>query len=156
MKGYEGLYKVSNLGRVKRTKTNRILKNRLSTQGYIMVTLCKKSKPFNASVHRLIAEVFIENPLNKEQINHINGIKHDNRIENLEWVTSSENMVHAYETGLKTRESCARYGKRKPLTVEQKEFIAIKTKEAMRNPIVREKIRVAMIGKKRGGYNVKH
>ena len=52
------------------------------------------------SVHRLVAEAYILNPLQKEQINHINGNKQDNRIENLEWVTAKENMIKAVEIGL--------------------------------------------------------
>jgi hypothetical protein len=110
--GYEGYYQVSNFGRVKGinrlivhglktiTKKERMLKNRKTTKGYYQVVLCKNAKYFNYSVHRLVAESFTQNTLNKLQINHINGIKTDNRLENLEWVTQSENIKHAHNIGL--------------------------------------------------------
>lgn len=148
VKGYEGLYRVSNLGKVKsmpkligrRFVGERLLKQRISTQGYKMVSFCKNYKVFNASVHRLIAQAFIPNPQNKHYINHINGIKTDNRIENLEWCTQSENVLHGYKTGLNNAKKHGRTGKRRPLTVKEKTLISTRTKEAMKRPDVQEKL----------------
>ena len=66
-------------------------------RGYMRVKLLGITK----KVHRIIAQIYIKNPKNKKTVNHINGIKSDNRIENLEWATYSENTLHAYKTGLK-------------------------------------------------------
>lgn len=102
--GYEGLYQVSNLGRVKslnyrHTKEEKLLQLTLNKKGYLTVTLCKdKSK--TVQVHRLVASVFIPNVNNKPCINHLNGQKDDNRVENLEWCTHKENNIHAWENGL--------------------------------------------------------
>lgn len=98
--GYEN-YQVSNFGNVKslnyrNTKTQKILKNIKMKIGYNSVTINKKI----FYVHRLVAIHFIENPFKKREVNHINGIKDDNRIENLEWTTHSENMKHAFNTKL--------------------------------------------------------
>lgn len=101
---YEGLYEASNMGRI-RSVTNsnyqgggKILSSK--SKQYVVVRLFRKGifKAFRA--HGIIAEIFIPNPENKPQINHINGIKTDNRVENLEWVTQDENAQHAYNTGL--------------------------------------------------------
>lgn len=106
--GYEGLYQVSNIGRVKSLPRNgtikeeRILKPRITKNGYLYVHLRNGSISKYVKVHKMVAVAFIPNPENKPQINHINGIKTDNRVDNLEWNTASENMLHAIKLGLYT------------------------------------------------------
>lgn len=73
----------------------------MKLNGYLHVCLHKNKQQKTVRVHRLVANEFIENPQNKPQVNHKNGNKKDNRIENLEWATSSENINHAVKTGLK-------------------------------------------------------
>lgn len=79
------------------------LKPTKDQKGYLRISLCKKSKKSTFKVHRLVAQHFIPNIDNKPQVNHINGIKIDNRLENLEWATASENTKHAYDTGLNSK-----------------------------------------------------
>ena len=102
---YEGLYQISSLGNIKSKKrkgTNGKIKKQISSLGYYVVDLYKNSKRKTKYLHRLICECFIENQYNKPCINHKNGIKNDNRVENLEWCSYSENNIHAYFIGLKT------------------------------------------------------
>ena len=98
IEGYEDLYQVSNLGRVKRLNTGRILKGRKNTNGYLQVILCKNGKTKHYYIHRLVAQVFIPNQENKPQVNHIDENKENNHAENLEWVTSKENNNHGTRT----------------------------------------------------------
>lgn len=102
--GFEGLYEVSNFGRVRSLKRNttsgKIMTNEVNHKGYCRVTLTKNNKWKHFSVHRLVAEAFIQNPQNKSQINHIDGNKSNNSVENLEWCTASENQIHARLMGL--------------------------------------------------------
>lgn len=94
-------YAVSNIGNIKNVKTNKTLKQMDTNNGYKSVMLCKNNKKRIFRTHRLVAMMFLENPNDKPYINHINGIKTDNFVENLEWCTAKENDNHARKIGLK-------------------------------------------------------
>ena len=113
IKGYEGLYAISSTGRVKRLARNRIiatgvnkpLKEKMiktfkGKHGYIHVNLWKNGQMKQHRIHRLIMLAHTEKPQNKNVINHIDGDKTNNILENLEWCTSKENTMHGFETGL--------------------------------------------------------
>lgn len=118
IKDYKGLYQISNLGKIKKLekrlisyykdgriykgyKKEKILKNRLYNNGYYGVVLSKNNKQKNIFIHRILAIYFIPNPENKLEVNHKDGNKQNNDINNLEWVTKSENQKHAFKIGLK-------------------------------------------------------
>lgn len=101
IKGYEGLYEVSNMGRVKslRWPSPKILSPE-KPGGYCRIQLYKNKKKIRMLVHRLVASAFIPNPYNKPEVNHIDGDKENNKVDNLEWVTGKENTNHAMKMGL--------------------------------------------------------
>ena len=108
--GYEGLYQVSDNGDVKRlsrkifcvknnshsTLKEMIMKTKIDRYGYEVIGLIKNKKKEYPTIHRLVAKAFIDNKENKPQVNHINGIKTDNSVCNLEWCTNIENQRHSY------------------------------------------------------------
>ena len=89
--GYEGLYQISTLGRVKRNE--RILRPGKS-RGYFTLLLCKERNYRRFYIHRLLALAFIPNPENKPEVDHINRVRDDNRLENLRWATKSEQQIN--------------------------------------------------------------
>ena len=107
--GYEGHYMCSTYGRVKsidrivksknginQYRKGRILYQEKTKHGYLIIRLVKDGIRRGGGVHRFVAKTFIDNPKNKPEVNHINEVKYDNRVENLEWMTSSENTNHGF------------------------------------------------------------
>lgn len=129
VRGYEGLYMVSDMGRVAGLKKQRfpahIMRQELTENGYLRVGLFKDGKQSKKKVRRIVAEAFIPNPDGKPQVNHINGARTDNRARNLEWCTPGENLAHSFrELGRKPSAPLA--GRRSPnraLTDEQADAI---------------------------------
>jgi hypothetical protein len=109
---YEGVYQISNLGSMrsysrvvdygvkKAYRPGKVLKLRKSNQGYLYTVFCLNKIRETIKPHRIVAKVFLENKENKPCVNYINGIKHDNTVENLEWVTYSENTIHSFKLNL--------------------------------------------------------
>ena len=154
VQGYEGLYQVSNLGRVKslgrfvvrplsqkgyRWKAEKILKPRKNHYGYLRFNLYKDGKRKTISVHRLVAIAFIPNPENKPQIDHINADKTNNTVNNLRWVTCKENINNPLTLAKKIGKNNYLYGKNLSEETKQKirkahlgKKISEETKEKLR------------------------
>lgn len=99
--GYEGLYEVSSLGQVRSLSTNRVLRGGLSAKGYVRVNLYSRDRIVKTMfVHVLVATAFLEKEAGRSQVNHMDGVKTNNNVSNLEWCTGTENMRHAVRTGL--------------------------------------------------------
>lgn len=128
IRGYEGIYMVSNFGRIKSLprmifngnghylSKEKILNGSKNINGYLQVELLGKP----TLIHRIVAHEFIPNQETKPQVNHINGNKTDNRVENLEWCTNGENQIHAYKNGLNKRSEKAGKPKRKVCQIDLK------------------------------------
>ncbi|UGO48010.1 HNH endonuclease [Bacillus phage vB_BanS_MrDarsey] len=118
LKGYEGLYQVSDTGELRsldrrelctrkdgqqffRSRKGKTLVLSKDDDGYLVTSISKDGNPKGIKIHRLVAEAFIPNPENKEQVNHIDGNKENNHVDNLEWSTNHENITHAVETKLR-------------------------------------------------------
>ena len=92
-----GLYEVSNIGNIKRINKDKCRKFNINRDGYVLVNLYKNGISKNLLVHRIVAKAFIPNPNNLSQINHKDGNKQNNRIDNLEWCSAKENITHTYK-----------------------------------------------------------
>lgn len=99
----DGHYLVSNFGKIKNSKTGHILKGTVQKNGYLLVHLRLQNNEMKL-YHRVVAEVFIPNIDNKPEVNHIDGNKLNNRVDNLEWVTAKENIEHSFVMGLQKHE----------------------------------------------------
>ena len=115
IKGFEGIYQVSNLGNIKSFKKEIpvLLKLNKNSNGYIQAQLYLNGKRSVPQVHRLVAEAFIPNPENKPEVNHIDTIKTNNEFSNLEWVTRQENQIHI--------SNITKIKRMKPASIEQLE-----------------------------------
>ena len=133
IKGYEGLYEVSDRGSIKalkrivnsgkchRTWEEHFIKYAVDANGYFRTNLAKGGVNKTFKIHRLVAEAFIPNPLKLPEVNHIDGNKQNNSVENLEWCNHSENLKHAVKMGLK--KLGGEFNPSHKLTTDQIEFI---------------------------------
>lgn len=152
VQGYEGLYQVSNTGQVRGVKRGKTLKPHKSKAGYLEVTLSKQNTFAYFLIHRLVAQAFIPNPEGKPQINHKNGVKTDNRLDNLEWSTRSENQRHRFSV-LGQRGHTAR-----PVRcVDTNEVYPSAKLAAQKLGLCRSAISLCCLGKRKstGGYHFK-
>ena len=165
VKGYEGLYQVSNLGRVKsfdtkdkldRIRKGRILKGYKQGGGYLQVSLYKNGK-HKKYIHRLVAQAFIPNPEHKPQVNHIDEIKTNNMVSNLEWSTSKENLNHGTRNERSSRKHSIPIIASNLKTGESTDFCS--AKECARQlGLCQQSISKVLVGQLRqtGGYKFKY
>lgn len=165
--GYEGFYEVSNLGRVKslRSKTGKekILKPVFNYAGYNCVNLYDSNRKMKTlRIHRLVATAFLPNPNNYPQVNHRDGNKNNNSVQNIEWCTALQNVRHSYETGL-NKGVKNHPAKSKPVDMLTKDNVLIRTfpsgREAARQTgLFQSSINYCCTGRQRttGGYKFRY
>ena len=167
IKGYEGIYQVSSYGRIKSLPRGKQFGNRYyimkekilsynnNGRGYLQVCLTKDKKSKKKLVHRLVAEAFLRKIEGKEYVNHIDGNKSNNRVDNLEWCTRSENQTHAYKNGLIGKENLSKahkgkkhhnYGKHLSKETRNKISISNKGKRIGENSPVAKKVKCITTG----------
>lgn len=144
IEGFDGLYEISNFGRIKsnfkyrKNSSNIKSLNSFDQKGYVKVGLSYKAKNIKNEchgIHRLVALHFIPNPENKPQVNHKDCNKKNNHVDNLEWVTHSENMKHAWENGLQKGRT-GQFGVNHPISrkINQiKDGVVIKTYDSIKS-----------------------
>lgn len=145
IQGYEGIYQVSNLGVVRslpRKGSPRLnyLKGGLDTSGYPIVGLVRQvgSRPKTTKVHTLVANAFLVKGEKCTDVNHINGVKADNRVQNLEWVTHSDNLKHAFRTGLKSQHGDLHHSKILTSNLVKEIFAKYKPRKVTRKHLAEE------------------
>lgn len=121
IEGYEGIYQISNLGNVKSLKYHKEkrIKSNKNRNGYLKIGLILNGKRKHISIHRLVAKAFIPNPNSLPEVNHIDGNKENNKVENLEWNNRKQNSLHAYKTGLRQVTEKQKEASRKNIKIAQ-------------------------------------
>ena len=158
IEGYDN-YSVSDTGLVRNDTTGKLLKAFDLDTGYTIIHLYKNKKMKNLKLHRVIAQAFIPNPKQEKCINHINGNRHDNRIENLEWCSHSENNIHSYRTLGRSSSNAIRamsVAKYKPvLCVETKEVYESVKQASEKTGVCRANISKCLTNKRStaGGFH---
>lgn len=144
--GWEGRYDVSNTGQVRswwyskrHLETPRLLKSKIDRYGYPVVCLRHKKIRKYPPIHKLVAEAFLEKSSTALQVNHKDGNKQNNNVENLEWVTNKENMNHAFKTGLISKANLSAGQKRRYESSEERELSRQRTKALWKTEDFKEK-----------------
>ena len=121
IKGFDN-YSISNFGNLKNNKTNRLRVQSKDSSGYACCTLSLKGKTYTKSIHRLVAEAFIPNPDLFKEVNHRNGNKLDNRVENIEWCSRSHNLKHSYRVLNRVPPMLGRLAEKNPRSIPVLQF----------------------------------
>ena len=138
-------YEISSLGKI-RNLQGKVLKTYIQNSGYEQIKINYQGLHIHRSIHRLVAEAFIPNPLNKKYVNHIDGNKLNNTVDNLEWCTNSENILHARKTGLNPYNKPTLGLKLKPRSnnAKQSQYLGVhwdKSRQRWRAVVVLDKVK---------------